>query len=281
MALNQYISQGITSEQDLYESLVIESIQIYGHDVQYLPRDIVNRDLILNEESESRFDDAYEIEVYIENMEAFEGQGNLMSKFGLEIRDEANLIVSKLRWNTAVGSPDGRIRPLEGDLIYFPLSKSFFEVSFVEHESPFYQLNNLNVYKMAVSLFEFSGEDFDTGVDAVDSIMAKDFNTILNINTIVGTFEVGETLTQTGTGYSVSGVITQVTGSALSITDITTSDNNFHLFTSGAVLGETSGATAVIANIDSMVDSGAQNSDFDLSADVVIDFSESNPFGEV
>lgn len=284
MALNQYISQGTTSEQGLYESLIIESIKIYGHDIYYLPRDVVNRDEVLNEESESRFDNAYQVEVYIENTEAFEGQGNLLSKFGLEIRDEATFIIAKKRWNEAVGTPDVQIRPFEGDLIYMPLSNSFFEVSFVEHEAPFYQLNNLPVYKLQCALFEFSGEDIDTGITEIDAIMNNAFVTELTVAGVVGTFVIGEVVTQDlGGGISISGTLQYINGTTFGLIDITTSDNEFHRFVTGEFTGVTSGAIAQISAIDSMVESNVstQNDVFQTKGDTIIDFSESNPFGEI
>ena len=152
MATNVYFSQKVKAEQDLYEDIVIESLKMYGQDVYYLPREVVNEDSILGEDIESVFSDAYIIEMYIANVDGFEGDGNLLSKFGVEIRDQANFIVSKKRWNQYIGTRSsgtlGNLRPGEGDLIYLPLSKSLFEIRFVEHESPFYQLSNLPTYTL-------------------------------------------------------------------------------------------------------------------------------------
>jgi len=134
MPRNVYFSQAVKSEQNLYEDLIIESLQIYGQDVYYIPRTLVNRDDILNEDPASKFDDAYLLEMYIENTEGFEGSGDLYSKFGLEIRDECTFIVSRRRWETRVGIFSDNVidpRPQEGDLIFLPMTNSFFEISYV------------------------------------------------------------------------------------------------------------------------------------------------------
>ena len=135
MPRNVYFSQAVRSEQNLYEDLVIESLKIFGQDVYYIPRTLVNRDNILGEDPASSFDDAYLIEAYIENQDGFEGAGDLYQKFGLEIRDEANFIISKRQWEKLIGlynnTLDSIERPKEGDLIFLPLSNSFFEITFV------------------------------------------------------------------------------------------------------------------------------------------------------
>ena len=151
MPRSVYFSQAVKTEQNLYEDLIIESLKIYGQDVYYLPRTMLNRDDILGEDSASKFDDAYMIEAYIENAEGFEGSGDLYSKFGLEIRDEANFIISKTQWEKLIGfyqTNDVNPTPESGDLLFLPMTNKFFEIMFVEHEQPFYQLSNLPVYKL-------------------------------------------------------------------------------------------------------------------------------------
>ena len=201
MPRNVYFSQAVKSEQNLYEDLIIESLQIYGQDVYYIPRTLVNRDNVLNEDPASSFDDAYLLEMYIENTEGFEGAGDLYSKFGLEIRDDATFIVSRRRWETRVGVFDDNTvdpRPQEGDLIFLPMTNSFFEISYVEDDSPFYQLSNLPVYRMQCTLFEYNDEDFDTGITVVDDATAKAAYQLPMDITITGGnhFEVGETIEQ-------------------------------------------------------------------------------------
>jgi len=188
MPRNVYFSQAVRSEQNLYEDLIIESLKIYGQDVYYVPRILVNRDTILNEDPASKFDDAFLIEAYIENTEGFEGAGDLYSKFGLEIRDEAQFIISRKVWERRVGIFDTRDtdtdpRPLEGDLLFLPMTNSFFEISMVEDDKPFYQLSDLPVYKLTCSLFEYSEEDFDTGVDVIDTEINKiSYQVAMNID---------------------------------------------------------------------------------------------------
>jgi len=173
MATNPYFSQGVRSEQDLYEDIIIESLKMYGQDIYYLPRDIVNEDRILGEDVQSRFNSSYKVEMYIENVDGFDGEGDLFTKFGVEIRDQATFVISRRRWSQTVQRFDNEItvtRPAEGDLLYIPFSRKLFEITHVEHEQPFYQLQNLPTYKLRCELFEYSGEDFDTDLDAVDDI---------------------------------------------------------------------------------------------------------------
>ena len=202
MPRNVYFSQAVKSEQNLYEDLIIESLGIYGQDVYYIPRTLVNRDNVLSEDPASQFDDAYLLEMYIENNEGFEGSGDLYSKFGLEIRDEATFIVSRRRWDTRVGVFDDNTvdpRPQEGDLIFLPMTNSFFEISFVEDDQPFYQLSNLPVYKMTCSLFEYNDEDFETGITSIDDSTAEvSYQIPMEIAISGGNhFSVGEIVEQT------------------------------------------------------------------------------------
>ena len=309
MPRNVYFSQAVKSEQNLYEDLIIESLGIYGQDVYYIPRTLVNRDNVLNEDPASTFDDAYLLEMYIENNEGFEGSGDLYSKFGLEIRDEATFIVSRRRWDTRVGVFDDNTvdpRPQEGDLIFLPMTNSFFEISYVEDDSPFYQLSNLPVYRMQCTLFEYNDEDFDTGITAVDDATAKVAYQLPMDITITGGnhFEVGETIEQVlvaavgeTPAVKVFGEVQQRTKTSDIISKIfvsnigasgTTTAKDFTV--GGTITGLTSGYTGTIATIYSdltdttgqawATDEAAQNIDFELDADGFIDFSESNPFGD-
>ncbi len=173
MARNVYFSDKVTSEQQLYENIVIESLKMYGQDVYYLPRDIVNEDRIFGDDVPSRFNSSYKVEMYIENVEGFDGDGDLFSKFGVEIRDQATFVIARKRWSDTVQRYDNDItiaRPAEGDLIYLPMTKSMFQIMHVEHEQPFYQLSNLPVYKLRAELFEYNDEDLDTGINTIDDI---------------------------------------------------------------------------------------------------------------
>ena len=169
MATNQYFKNKVVSEQQLYEDIIIEALQMYGQDVYYLPREIINKDQLFLDDVPSRFSDAYKIEMYIENTEGFEGEGDLFTKFGIELRDQANFVVSRKRWTQLIGSnlEKQNFRPREGDLIYLTLTNSCFEIRRVETETPFYQLSQLPTFRLQCELFEYGGEDFDTGIDTV------------------------------------------------------------------------------------------------------------------
>ena len=175
MGVNHYFQggQGIgnQSEKRLYEDLIIEGLKIYGNDVYYLPRTLVNRDLILGEDTNSRFDDSYLIEMYMESTEGFAGQQELITKFGLEIREDTTFMVSKRTWDEKVANRANEIassRPREGDILYMPLMNSFFEILFVEDQEPFFQLGNLPVYKLRVTRWEYSGEELNTNITDID-----------------------------------------------------------------------------------------------------------------
>ena len=327
MPRNVYFSAAHKLEQQTFEDIMVESLKIYGQETYYLPRQIVKRDNILNEDIESQFLDAYTIEMYIEDIEGFGGEGNLMQKFGLEIRDEVTFIVAKRSWEKLVGAWNNTVdnfRPNEGDLIYLPLSQSFFEISFVEHEQPFYQINNLPVYKLQCKLYEYNDEDFETGIQEIDQIetVYADSLTML-IRDITGDIEIGSTLYQVisrdANGLPVkwiSGRVTEqdsvggaLTNIQLQLTDIEMGDDeanrNFYISTTSDAdtylintveedpnnLGYplTPTVTAEIYtlyDIDStedrvlINDQAAQNWEFEDFADDIIDFSESNPFGE-
>lgn len=175
MARNVYFSTGTRSEQGLFEDIIIESLKIYGQDMYYLPREILKKDDLLNEDPSSRFNSAYMIEMYVDNVDGFDGQGDLFTKFGVEIRDQVTLTLSRRRWSQAVARYDNDLageRPMEGDVIYVPFSRKLFQIMRVEHEQPFYQLNQLPIYKLSCELFEYNEDDFDTGIDVIDEIEA-------------------------------------------------------------------------------------------------------------
>lgn len=167
MATNVYFSNFKNSaEQSLIEDLIIESIKIYGLNMWYIPRTLVAKDELLNEDDLSTFSNASLIEMYIKNVDSFDGEGDFLSKFGLQIRDSMVLTVARRIFELEV--PDS-IRPNEGDLIYFPLNGKIWELKHVEHESIHYQMGDLQVYDLNVELFEYSGERFATGINDIDT----------------------------------------------------------------------------------------------------------------
>ena len=160
-----------SSEQDLYEDLIIESIEIHAQDFVYLPRQLIAKDEILGEDRLSKFQDAYLIEAYIESVDGFEGSGALTQKFGLYIEQSATIVIARRTWQNLIGDDETSMlpnRPAEGDLLYFPLSKGLFEIKYVEDKNPFYQLNKLYTYKITIELFQYGSEVIDTGVEEID-----------------------------------------------------------------------------------------------------------------
>lgn len=171
MATNFFFNNFSSSmEQQLLESLIVESIKIYGYDVYYLPRTLVEKDTIYGEDPSSRYDTNYGIEMYIKSVDGFQGDGDFLSKFNLEIRDSVIFTVARKTFMDEVATTEGTVRPNEGDLIYFPLNKKIFQIKFVEHESMFYQLGSLPVFDLTCELFEYSGEVLNTGIKNIDDL---------------------------------------------------------------------------------------------------------------
>lgn len=168
-------TSGTTNEQRLLEDLVIESLKIYGHDVYYMPRTLVNRDTIFDEDTISQFTQAYPLEMYLENVEGYEGDGDLFSRFGLETRDSATFVLARRRWDETVETTGGEFinagsRPVEGDLLFFPKTNSLFEIKYVEFQNPFYQLGKIYTFKLQCELFEYSAEEIETGFAEIDQL---------------------------------------------------------------------------------------------------------------
>jgi hypothetical protein len=178
MALNPFFLQGSPGEQRLVQDLINEQLKIYGIDVVYIPRKFVRKQSIIKEIQSSKFDDNFAIEAYINNFEGYSGQGDILTKFGMSLKDELSLIISKERFEDFISpflesGDDNEIvlssRPREGDLVYFPLGQRIFEVKFVEHEVNFYQLGKLYVYELKCELFEYEDEVIDTTIDEIDT----------------------------------------------------------------------------------------------------------------
>ena len=284
---NVYFSDKVRSEQNLYDDLVIESLKIYGQDLYYLPRDIVNKDPILGEDVPSRFNSSYKIEMYIENVEGFDGEGDLFTRFGVEIRDEATFIVSRRRWNMTIGQYDNEIeseRPREGDLLYLPMTNKMFEILHVEHEQPFYQLSNLPVYKLRAQLFEYNDEDLDTGIEVIDEIETKYAYTYVLTLGANGVIEIGQTATQTFTdGTIMSGEVAKWSDSdnKLHLIHVGANDGLYHNFiTTQPLTVNDSSYTVTAVSEDNKISNNEQNDDFQSDAAGFLDFTENNPFGD-
>ena len=176
MALNPHFLQGSRGEQRLIQSLVNEHLKIYGQEVTYIPRKFVNKSTIIEEVTASKFDDNFAVEMYVNTYDGYSGAGDVLTKFGMSLRDEVELTVSRERFEEFIApfmdaSDDIELssRPREGDLIFFPLGQRLFEIKFVEHEDPFYQLGSTYVYKLKCELFEYEDEIIDTSLDIIDT----------------------------------------------------------------------------------------------------------------
>jgi hypothetical protein len=188
MATNFYFqsgnTSGTTSEQRLVEDIIIESLQIYGHDTFYLPRTSVRRDQLFGEDILSRFTQSYPIEMYLSDVTGWSGQGELMTKFGLSLQNEVTFIVSKRRWEEAVSMKTDDLqlptRPAEGDLVFLPKTNAFFEITYVDHLTPFYQLNKFFVYTLSCSLFRYSSQEINTGRGQIDDRVVGSFDQLKN-----------------------------------------------------------------------------------------------------
>src|SRR5210317_124952 len=173
MPTNVYFDTGTTREQHLYEDLIIEQLRIYGQDVYYIPRKLLGEDKVFGEDTASKFEDAYLIEMYMDNIDGYEGEKELMSKFGLDIQDDATFTVARRRWEQFVSVDNNIIvssRPNEGDLIYWSKGNKLFEITFVDKDDPFYQVHNLPTYKLKCKTFEYGSEALDTGITEIDAV---------------------------------------------------------------------------------------------------------------
>ena len=176
MPLSPYFLQGSSSEQRLVQDLINEQLKIYGQDIVYLPRKVINKNTIIKEVTASTFDDAYRMEAYLLNYQGFEGNGDILQKFGVQTTDAVTFVISKERYEDFISpflTSDSQVelatRPEEGDLIYFPLDNTMFEIKYVEGKKPFYQLNNLYVYTLSCEVMDYAlDENIDTGLDEVD-----------------------------------------------------------------------------------------------------------------
>ena len=287
MSTNSYFRTfDAKNEQELLHSLVTESIQIYGHDVSYIPRTLVNTDTILGEDSISEYKDAHSVEMYIKSVDGFEGEGDLISKFGLEVRDQIVFSLARRAWERL----DLGVRPKEGDLIFFPLTSKLFQIMFVEHETPFYQNGALPTFDLTCELFVYSDEKLDTGIDTIDVIEQKQsFVRTFELSSITGTFEEGETVT--GGTSAITGEVARwdSTTSYLYLINMTGTFTLNEIITGATSMATgtystkitTDQTTETLQTIDDATsDTVSSGQQFEISADQVLNFDESNPFGD-
>jgi len=293
MVTNPHISNlGYKGEQDLFSDLILESIQMFGHDFYYIPRDVISEDMILGDDIASAFAESYVIEMYIENIEAWDGAGDIFQKIGYEIRDEAQLVMSRRRWEQALqgfGPHSTLTRPREGDLLFLPLSNHLFEIMHVEHEFPFHALNNLPVYRLSVSTFENNGEVIDVDIEGLDIHSGDpDFVAIENLGykmelttATAGLYEIGETVSQTLTDKIITGEVVHLDGTKVTVAHIANDSGGFGLFVTGTnLVGARSAVTLDVTAVLEVMAVGARNDNFETEGDALIDFTVTNPFGE-
>jgi hypothetical protein len=279
MPTNVYFDTGTAREQNLYEDLMIEQLRIYGQDVYYIPRTLVKEDELFGEDTLSSFSDAYLIEMYFENIEGYEGQKELMTKFGLDIQNEATFVVARRRWEQLVSVDNNLIvssRPNEGDLVYFPKVKKIFEISFVDHDDPFYQVHNVPAYKLKCRQFEYSHEEMDTGIAEIDAIETD--NSLNQLDNQI-TLEQAGTFNESIALEDNSGVILEELLGDLILAEDDEMDGALTL--ENSVVGADPSYIILEEYKVDTIDEKAQNDLFERLDDDVLDFSESNPFGDI
>ena len=284
MPLNSYFPNGTTGEQQLVEDLVVEQIKMFGTEIYYIPRTIVDEDPTFSEDSMSTFDSAYQIEAYLENFQGFGGDGDLFSKFGVRISDQVNFIIARKRFTDLVDDNTTLVvegRPNEGDLVYFPLANKLFQIQYVEHEQPFYQLNKIHVWGLKCELYEYSGEDLNTGVEEID-VIERNLDQTITINFATGgtgTFTAGETVVGGTSNVQAEVKTFDATARTLQVY------NRSGIFTiPETITGQTSGAAWTTSSYNTLNNTNSefdQNEFFETEADSILDFTQGNPFGEV
>jgi len=289
---NPFPINQITSEQLLVEDLVIEAMQIYGMDIFYLPRSSRDSvDLLYGEDTLKTYTSAYALEMYLEDVTGMEGEGDFMSKFGLEIRDDLTLLVSRRRFAFTVN----QLRPNEGDLIYIPLLQNFFEITFVEHENGqamYYTLGrgrggNVYVYALKLKQFVFSNEVVETGNAEIDGQIRDAYpRTRLTLNAGGSGAFVNDEIVFVSPDATYANATAQalvhdsVTGSSVDVYRVRGT------FTTGTLRGRTSGATWTLntvsdtSTMDNAFEDVIDNNRIENESDAIIDFTEHNPFGE-
>jgi hypothetical protein len=281
-----YFSHGTRSEKTLYEDLIIEQLKIYGHEVHYMPRENLDTDSVLGDTTD-KFTDAYMIEMYVEEVNGFAGQGDLIGKFGLDMRDELTFVVARRTFELLVDQPSNTLsvnRPREGDVIYMPTFKKFWQVDFVEDEDPMYQLNDLPIFKLKCSTWDYSSELVDVGVTEIDDKLTKITQDVL-LNQV--TLESGTTSSGSLLSENIAGEIEALLSEAGdTIVDETDADNiileddpNFLEYIVLEDAATSNFATESPDSDNTNFDTEAGLDDFDPNNDI-FDFTENNPFGD-
>jgi hypothetical protein len=265
-----------SSESQLHKELTQECIQMTGVDCYYIPRVRTNQSSILTEDPLSTFDNAYEIEGYVEDIEGFGGQGDFLTKFGIQIDDQLTITLSTLSFEDFVL---GRTKPQEGDLIFFPLGKgSIYEIHFVEDEKPFYQMGSVPSWELTTKLFQYSSERFNTGITELDELQYENAYVVdVTLSAGTGNYTIGENVHQPAT--NVVATVASWNGSTkiIGLQDLTDAVNS-----SATLVGNTSGTTYTISTFDEFEfphDDAAQNEEIKDYSDDYAEFDSNSPFG--
>ena len=312
----------LATERSLYKNLVKEAIQIYGHDVYYVNRETVALDNVLGEDALSKYTNAEPIEMYVEDAEGFGGDKEIITQFGLENRNEITFVVSKERFQEmdsqinleegegSIALEDGSVdqtdnsstvttltgnfyilqdtattdadRPQEGDLVYHPIFEKMFEINFVDHDEPFYQLDNNPVYKLRCKQFEYSSEVIDTGITTIDAIEGDSLDSLQFQLTLEQATAYNENIQlEFPTQFSTDLLLEETDGDNIIGEDDTTSAGESILLENAADTGDASYLIQEDYIVgDQSTDTTNQNELFDTLDDTVLDFSETNPFGD-
>lgn len=266
------------SEQSMYQSLIEEAIRIHGLDVYYLPRTIDEnkRDFLFGEDAQARFEQNFLMEMYLKNADNYEGEGDILRKFGVAVNDTAVLTVSRRRFKAETNLT----QPREGDLIYIPLSNTLFEIRHVKTENPFYQFGKLYTYDLDIEAFQYTDEFFDTGIREIDRYMEnKTYSVTLDLSTGTGTFVKNEAVTESpGSGQATVRSFDASTKELViyNVIDEFTPGNN--------VIGASSGASWGITSADELTmspDGFPDNIDIETEENDILDWSEDHPFGDL
>ena len=289
MAVSQYFnnfSGRMTGEQRLMEDNIVESIKIMGHDCWYIPREGFNGvDSLFGENPQSKFERAYHIEMYLANVEGYEGDGDFFSKFGLEIRDTSNFICSRRSFERYVPSSIAQ-RPREGDLVYVPGIQKLFEIKFIEEELMFFSLGNRNpyIYEMRCEMFRYSQESLNTGVDEIDHIEhTLSYAVQIDVTTGSGNFYQEERIYQ-GANLESSTASADVRDWDPILKQLQVINIIGEFLPGVAIIGATSNTVYTIGTSDTLGDyldyDTYDNKIIQNEADVIVTFNEHNPFGD-
>ena len=290
MATNHYFNHHGTDtpEQRLIENLTIESIKTFGIDVYYLPRTLNDEDKLMGEDNTASYNSAYTIEMYIKTVEGFEGQGDFISKFGLQINDQITFTVAKRRFRELGMTSDGRADiPHEGDLIFFPTTSALFQILFVEDEAIFYQTGKLQSYDMLCEMFTYSDQSFNTGIEEIDKIEREQSYSIeFTLNTGSGNYTIGEQVYQ-GTSLAAASVKGEVASWNATDKVLKLINMNGNFSGTSNIIGDDSDASYSITSFDAQTSAAntaatsSTNAEIEAAADAIIDFTEGNPFGSL